>query len=104
MKRLILQKRSTKCCVVYLGIRRNASLIRIIFLIAMMLDLSGASDTVFRGLHEAGVGVQKKSVQVFTRDDKDKFWDTGAFNTTTPQGLQNAVFFMWARCVACVED
>ena len=72
---------------------------------ARFKKLRGTCDTVFRGLHEAGVGVQKKSAQVFTRDDEDKFWDTGTFNTASPQGLQNAVyFFMWARCAACVED
>lgn len=49
--------------------------------------LHDTCDTIFRVLHESGVGVERKSAQILTRNDEDKFWETGTFNTDTPKGL-----------------
>ena len=40
---------------------------------ARFIRLRGTCDTVFRGLHESGVGVETKSAQVFTKSEEDKF-------------------------------
>ena len=48
---------------------------------------------IFHTPHEVLVGVETKLVQTFTKNYKDKLWETNIFNTDTPQGLQNQAFF-----------
>ena len=64
--------------------------------------LHGTCDTVFRSLHEAGLGTVKKSAQAFQSDDEDRFWESKVFNTSTAEGLQNAVFFYVGRFAVCM--
>jgi len=56
-------------------------------------NLHGTCDVVFRSLHENGIGTSKKSAQILTKDHEDKLWKAGVLNSTTPKGLQNAVFY-----------
>ena len=51
--------------------------------------------------------METKSAQVFTKNDEDRFWETGTFNTgtfntDTPQGLQNAVC-VYVSKVCCLH-
>ena len=46
--------------------------------------------------------METKSVKVFTKNEEDRFWETGTFNTDIPQGLQNTVFFYVGKvCCLC---
>ena len=64
--------------------------------------LHGTCDVAFRELHESGVGATKKSAEVITRENEDKLWKSGVLNTTSPGGLQNAVFFNVGK-VCCLR-
>ena len=55
--------------------------------------LHGTCDVIFRSLHENGIGTVVQSADVLTKVHEKKFWEIGIFNTETPKGLQNAVFF-----------
>ena len=46
--------------------------------------------------------METKSAQVFTKNDEDRLWETGMFNTDTPQGLQNAVC-VYVSKVCCLH-
>lgn len=55
--------------------------------------LHGTCDVVFCSLHENGIGVGKKTTPVIQKEDEKKLLDSNVFNTTTPEGLQRAVFY-----------
>ena len=42
--------------------------------------LHGTCDSVFRDLHENGVGSEKKSAQVISNENEDKLWQSGVLN------------------------
>ncbi len=64
--------------------------------------LHGTCDCVFRGLHESGVGIAKKSAEIISEENENQLWETGTLNVTTPQGLQKAVFFYVGK-VCCLR-
>ena len=64
--------------------------------------LHGTCDCVFRGLDENGVGTAKKSAEIISEENENQLWETGSLNVTTPQGLQNAVFFYVGK-VCCLR-
>ena len=55
--------------------------------------LHGTCDVVFRTLHQSGIGTKKTSAKVILDEDEEKLWKAGILNTTTPIGLQQAVFY-----------
>ena len=55
--------------------------------------LHGTCDVVFRALHQSGIGSKKTSAKVILDEDEEKLWQAGVLNTTTPIGLQRAVFY-----------
>ena len=55
--------------------------------------LHGTCDVVFRALHQSGIGSKKTSAKVILDEDEEKLWKAGVLNTTTPIGLQRAVFY-----------
>ena len=55
--------------------------------------LHGALDSHFHRLHSNGVGRDVKHARVLTEEDENKLWTSGVFETTSPIGLQNAVFY-----------
>ena len=64
--------------------------------------LHNTCDVIFRSLHDDGIGADKKSAQVITKEHEDKLWESGVLNTTTPDGLQKAVFFYLGK-ICCLR-
>ena len=64
--------------------------------------LHATCDVIFRTLHEEGIGVERKSTPVVTKANEDKLWETGVLNTSTPTGLQRAVFYYIGK-VCCIR-
>ena len=56
----------------------------------------------FPKLHSQGVGRQTNSAEILTSEEKDKLWNEGVTNTSTPIGLQNAAFFVVGK-VFCLR-
>ena len=59
---------------------------------ARFRKLHNICDVIFRSLHNDGIGADKKSAQAIIEEHKDKLWESGVLNTTTPDGLQRAMF------------
>ena len=55
-------------------------------------QLHGTLDSYFNKLHSQGVGRRVKHAETISPEGEDKLWESGVLNTTTPKGLQNAVF------------
>ena len=64
--------------------------------------LHATCDVIFKTLHEEGIGVKKKSTPVVSKSDEEKLWETGVLNTSTPVGLQRAVFYYVGK-VCCIR-
>ena len=64
--------------------------------------LHNTCDVIFRSLHDDDIGAKKKSTQVITKEHEDKLWESGVLNTTTPDGLQKAVFFYLGK-ICCLR-
>jgi len=43
--------------------------------------LHNSCDVIFCGLHEEGIGAEKKAAQVTLPEHKDKFWEKGVFRS-----------------------
>ena len=56
-------------------------------------DIRGTCDTVYRELHQQGVGTEVKHAAVISSDEEDQLWLSGVLGCTNPKNLQNAVFF-----------
>ena len=61
---------------------------------AEFLQLRNLLDTLYRKLHQAGVGTSTKRTPVLSPEDEDKLWASKVLNPETPQGLLNC-FFEW---------
>jgi len=55
---------------------------------ARFKKVHGICDVIFRPLHENGVGADKKSAQIITKEQEDKLWKNDILNTITPDELQ----------------
>lgn len=64
--------------------------------------LHNTCDSEFRSLHEDGIGTEKKSAAIITKEDEDRLWDSGVLSTKTPDGLQKAVFYYLGK-VCCLR-
>jgi hypothetical protein len=47
----------------------------------------------YHNLHASGLGREIKHARVLSEDDKEKMWRSGVLGTSSPQALQNAVFY-----------
>ena len=54
----------------------------------------GTLDSHYHHLHGSGLGRQAKHARVLSDDDEDRLWRSGVLGTSSPQTLQNAVFYM----------
>ncbi len=50
-------------------------------------------DSVYRKLRADGIGAQKRSTEVFTKEDENKLWQCGVLGVQDPTSLLRAVFF-----------
>ena len=64
-----------------------------IFTDARFKELRNVCDSVFKRLHQKGVGSETKSTPVLTQLEEDKLWESGVLNLNTPVGVLRAVFF-----------
>ena len=64
--------------------------------------LHNSCDSEFRSLHEDGIGTERKSANIITKEDKDRLWDSGVLSAKTPDGLQKAVFYYLGK-VCCLR-
>ena len=55
--------------------------------------LKNVCNSLFKRLHNSGVGVDIKSTPVVSPDDEIKLWETGVLSMENPTGLLRAVFF-----------
>ena len=69
---------------------------------ARFRKLHNTCDVIFRSLHDEGIGADKKSAQAISKEHEDKLWESGVLNTTTPDGLQRAVFFYVGK-ICCLR-
>ena len=54
----------------------------------------GTLDSLFRKLHENGIGRKVKHSEIISRDEEEKLWSSGQLGSKTPRALQNAIFFL----------
>ena len=64
-----------------------------IFTDAKFKELQNVCDSVFKRLHQKGVGSETKSTPVLTQLEEDKLWESGVLDLNTTTGLLRAVFF-----------
>ena len=64
-----------------------------IFTDAAFKELRNVCDSVFKRLHQKGVGSETKSTPVLTQLEEDKLWESGVLYLNTPIGLLRSVFF-----------
>lgn len=50
-------------------------------------------ENLYVKLHEQGVSTAKVQADVITLDEEQQLWESGVYNTQTPEGLLNAVFY-----------
>ena len=55
--------------------------------------IHGVCDTVYRELHQQGVGTSVRHAAVITAAEEDALWETGVIAITSPISLQHAVFY-----------
>ena len=56
-------------------------------------DIHRSCDSVYRSLHQQGVGARVRHAAVISEAEEQKLWSTGVIGITTPLSLQRAVFF-----------
>ena len=62
--------------------------------------LKNVCDSVFKQLHQKGIGTETKGTPVLSIYDEDKLWKK-VFDLDSPKGLLRAVFFVMAKTFAC---
>ena len=51
-------------------------------------------DSVFRKLHNSGVGAKPKQARVITHDEEHTLWESSILGDKTPESLLHAVFYL----------
>ena len=74
-----------------------------IFTNAKFKELRNVCDSVFKRLHQKGIGSETKSTKVLTQLEEDKLWESGVLNLNTPIGLLRSVFSTMERAFVFVE-
>ena len=69
-------------------------------------DIHRACDSVYRKLHQQGVGTEVRHAPVITDAEEEKMWATDVIGINTPKSLQRAVFFYVGKrfCVRGGEE
>lgn len=65
-------------------------------------SIRGTCETVYRQLHQQGVGANVKHTAIFTPEEEEKLWVSGALSIKAPLNLQRAVFFYVGK-IFCVR-
>ena len=68
-----------------------------IFTDAEFKELRNVCDSVFKRLHQKGVGSETKNTPVLTQLEEDKLWESGVLDLNTPTGLLRALFLQWKK-------
>ena len=63
--------------------------------------LKNVCDSVFKQLHQKGVGTETKETPVLSKDNEDELWKK-VLDLDSPKGLLRAVFFVMAKTFTCV--
>ena len=61
--------------------------------VTMFREIHRTCNTVYRGLHKAGVGAVVRHTAVFTVEEENKLWENDILSIKSPKALQRAVFF-----------
>ena len=56
-------------------------------------NFHGTLDSHYHNLHASGLGREVKHARVLSEDDEGKLLKSGVLGTSSPQALQNAVFY-----------
>ena len=56
-------------------------------------ELHGTCDSVYRGLHQEGVGIEIRHTPTFIAAEEQALWAKDVLGFTNPKNLQYAVFF-----------
>ena len=56
--------------------------------------LHGTLDSLFRKLHESGIGRQVKHAEVISSEEEEKLWASGQLGTKTPRALAKCSFLL----------
>ena len=88
------------------GLQRHVRKLRPLETINLFKDihyrpLKNVCDSVFKQLHQKGIGTETKETPVLSKDDKDELWNK-VFSLDTPKGLLQAVFFCNSKSFVCV--
>ena len=97
------QKHCINYFVGYCDTRGNAKKILLISWIEKILNSRNFMEHVtvyfIHCVPESGIGTEKHSANVLSRDDENKLWTKGILNTNDSVGLQRAIFFILEKCV-----
>ena len=74
-----------------------------IFTDAKFNELRKVCDSVFKRLHQKGIGSKIKSTKVLTQLEEDKLWESGVPNLNTPIGLLRSVYSTMERAFVFEE-
>ena len=74
-----------------------------VFTDARFKELRNVCDSVFKRLHQKGVGSETKSTPVLTQLEEDKLWESGVLNLNAPVGVLRAVFSLMEKAFAFEE-
>ena len=91
-------------CTLYLilsGLQRHMRKLRPLDTINLFKDthykpLKNVCDSVFKQLHQKGIGTETKETRVLTKDDEDELWKK-VMDLDSPKGLLRAIFFCNGR-------
>ena len=65
-------------------------------------SLHSSCDSEFQSLHEDGIGTERKSTNLVTKEVEDTLCSSGVLNTKPPDGLQKALFYYLGKvCCLC---
>ena len=65
-------------------------------------SLHNSCHSEFQSLHEDGIGTERKSTNLITKEVEDTLCSSGVLNTKTPDGLQKALFYYLGKvCCLC---
>ena len=70
---------------------------------ARFKPLQRTMDAYFHNLHSQGLG-RIKHAEIITPEEEEQQWKSGIMNSTTPKGLQNAVFHLVGKAFCLRGD
>ena len=61
-------------------------------------DIRGTCDSVYRGLRSKGIGAEISHTPLISDEEETQLWKSEVLCTSTPKGLQRAVFYYVGKC------